>query len=358
MERKKEFLINAAYIATILAICYFFAAYLFDLFAPFILGFLIAFTLKPIIARVSGAMNIRRKPTAVTITLAVYIIFGALFCIITSRIIYFAGNFLKGFPDFYKNELLPNINKITEWIDRSAIGEAIGRGTAAAKVSELGEALIEKVISFTAQIATEAPGFLFNLCITVIASVFICIDYNKVARFISRQLPGECKLWLFEAKDAMVKKVFGILRAYLLLMGTTFLQLTVIFFLLRIENAGGLAAIISVADLLPLVGAGAILVIWGALEMIGGNFALAGGLIISGAIVAIVRNIIEPRLIGRNTGLHPVASLIAMYAGIKLFGFIGLFVAPMILLFLQEINSGGRVKLWLMPKKNKKPRDV
>ena len=349
IERKKNFLIRVAYIAAIGIVLFVFIRYLFEPFLPFILGFLIAFLLKPVISAAAKLMKIKRKPAAVLITFVIYFVFGAVLCIVLSKIIAFAGETLKEIPEIFHEKIMPNIIKVTEWADGSFIGEAIGKGEAAKKIGEIANGLAEKAITFAAKVVADAPGFLLKLVITVIASIFICMDYDRVAWFLARQIPEDIRTRVFSAKNAVLKKASGVARAYFLLMLLTFIQLMILFVLLRIENAVGLAAIISAADMLPLIGAGGILAVWGGIEIIGGNAALGFALIISGIVVAIARNIIEPKLVGGNTGLHPVTALVSMYAGVKLFGFIGLFAAPVAALFLDEINKNG-AGLWVTKK--------
>ena len=81
--------------------------------------------------------------------------------------------------------------------------------------------------------------------------------------------------------------------------------------------------------------------------MIIGRGALGAGLLILFAILALVHNLMEPKLVGKSIGLHPLATLISMYAGLRFFGFLGLLIAPIFVLFLQFLYDEGYLKSFL-----------
>ncbi len=116
--------------------------------------------------------------------------------------------------------------------------------------------------------------------------------------------------------------------------------------LLRVPMAIPTAFLISFADFLPLIGTGGILVPWIIFELIRRNYYFAVALIIVYAIISLVRNIAEPKIVGAQVGLHPLVTIMGMYIGMKLFGFIGIFIAPMIILVAKQLNDTGKLKLW------------
>ena len=97
-----------------------------------------------------------------------------------------------------------------------------------------------------------------------------------------------------------------------------------------------MAFIIAGLDFLPIIGAGAVLLPWALLSFAGGDLRFGLGLLIIYGVVTIARQISEARLIGGSLGIHPLATLFAMYAGLKLFGFFGMLMGPVAALAARE----------------------
>ena len=98
--------------------------------------------------------------------------------------------------------------------------------------------------------------------------------------------------------------------------------------------------------MLPLVGSGAFLVPWGIVSLLSNRPTLGAGLLILYGVVAVMRNIIEPRVVGEQLGLHPAATLAAMFLGLRIFGLLGMLLAPVIALLLRYLNNTGKVRLY------------
>jgi len=103
---------------------------------------------------------------------------------------------------------------------------------------------------------------------------------------------------------------------------------------------------IAVFDILPMVGTGGIIIPWGIIGLILGNFRVGFGMLALYLFVTVVRNTIEPKIIGQQVGLHPVATLVSMFLGTKLLGIVGLFGFPITLVILKQLNDTGKIKLY------------
>ena len=141
-------------------------------------------------------------------------------------------------------------------------------------------------------------------------------------------------------KESAWLAAVGYLRAYLILMLVTFLILLVGFLILRVDYALLLAALFALLDFLPVIGIEILLLPWGIFLLFSGNFPLGIGLLLLYGLLTLVRQILEPRLVGQSLGLHPLLALGAMYAGLQLFGFLGLMLLPGALLILRNVWKG------------------
>ena len=122
--------------------------------------------------------------------------------------------------------------------------------------------------------------------------------------------------------------LFVVIRSYLLIMLLTFVELSLLFSLFGISGAFWKAGLIAMLDILPILGTGAIMIPWAVISLVLGNVALGLKLLLIYAIVTVVRNYVEPRVVGAQLGLHPIITLVSMFLGLRLFGFWGLFGLP------------------------------
>ncbi|MBR7060171.1 MAG: AI-2E family transporter, partial [Eubacterium sp.] len=107
-----------------------------------------------------------------------------------------------------------------------------------------------------------------------------------------------------------------------------------------------IAALIAIFDILPVAGSGGILVPWALISLVMGNFKQAIGLIIIYIVITLIRQYIEPKIVGDTLGVHPLVTLMGLYFGLKLFGFLGMFIVPLTVMTLKVFNDTGRIHLW------------
>ncbi|MEG2174903.1 MAG: AI-2E family transporter, partial [Oscillospiraceae bacterium] len=193
---------------------------------------------------------------------------------------------------------------------------------------------------------TFLPVFLIGFVFMIVSSFTIGMDYKRVTSFLLRQIPQRFQTLALDIKSFLVSCLLKLLRAYLLIMTVTFCELSLGLWSLHVANFWKIAAITAALDILPLVGSGAVLITWGIYQLIIGNYPMGMGLLILWGVITTVRNIIEPRIVGDQLGLHPVATLTAMFLGLRLAGFPGLLAAPVLTLLLRYLNSTGRIQLY------------
>ena len=139
--------------------------------------------------------------------------------------------------------------------------------------------------------------------------------------------------------------LFVVIRSYVLIMLLTFAELSILFSLFGIESAVLKAALIALLDILPILGTGGIMIPWAVLTLLKGKLKLGLGLLVVYAAITIIRNIIEPKIVGGRLGLHPVVTLASMFLGAQLFGVIGLFGFPIGLSLLRYLNDNGSIHI-------------
>jgi sporulation integral membrane protein YtvI len=192
----------------------------------------------------------------------------------------------------------------------------------------------------------KTPTLVFLLLTFALALFYMTADWPEIRVFLQRQVPAPMR----ERARMMKQDVGRALRqwaaAQLKLMGITFMELSLAFFFLRVEYSMLLAAAVSLVDALPLLGTGTVLLPWALGSLLLGETRRAVFLAVTWALVSLVRSLLEPRFIGSRSGLHPAATLFALFCGARLAGVWGMLLFPPGLLVLKQLNDRQWIRLW------------
>lgn len=353
VEKKREFIINTIFLLIIGAIIYITIKYAFGWFLPFVIGFGIAFMLKPLINLITKKLKINRKIVAGITVLVFYATVGALFTLIVVKVFIALKEVFAKLPGVYMNSIEPFFyqlsSNVDDWVIKldptlvqtirdiiSSIAESLG--TIVSSISS-------GVVSFVSSTLSMVPSFFIMLIFTIISSFFIAMDYVKITGFITKQFSPKMRSIFFEVKDYIVGTLFKFVKAYSIIISITFIELSIGLSILRIENAITIALLIACVDILPVLGTGGIVIPWIFIELFKGNVPLAIGLTILYVTITVVRNIIEPKIVGQQVGLHPIIMLVCIFIGARLFGFLGVFALPIIVIILKNLNDTGKIKI-------------
>lgn len=220
------------------------------------------------------------------------------------------------------------------------LGEGGADGTFREKLYGMLSGLVSTLLSSLAsalpvvagRILSALPSFLFASVIAIISAFYFCIDRDRITQMLRSVLPNRMRERLPQWRARMHHVSLRYVKAYLLLMGITFTILLVGFLLLRVSYALLLAVLAAVIDMLPILGVGTLLIPWAVILLIQKNYYLGFGLLILYAVCTLIRQIMEPKLIGKSLGLHPWVTILVTYVGWKLFGVLGLLFAPILTL--------------------------
>lgn len=353
-QSRVNFIINTLFFITVFVVIYFCVNYVFSWFLPFIIGLIIAFCLKPVIEFLSRHLPLPKKLCAIVSILLVIVLLGALLWFAGTRLLVEAGDFFAQFPEIYSSNLEPAVSKISDMLLQSmaklfpTAADATMR--LLSSISESFESIIlslsSSAVSAITEIIKDVPSMLVTLGFSIVATFFISMDYSNIVSFLARQIPKRHRTLLFDIKDFLVHTVLRMLRAYLILMLITFAELSVGFLIIRLDYAIPIAALIALLDLLPVIGTGGIMVPWIIIEVIRQDYTLALGLSVIYLIVTVIRNIIEPKIIGDQIGVHPVVALAAVYFGLKTMGVMGMIVMPILAILLKWLCERGHLRIY------------
>ena len=348
-RRKQSFLISLGYYISITLICLL-ALKLIPWFWPFLSSLVLAYMFKSLARRFMARTRIAAVTTGILFYFFIFLIFWFFTAVSVSYII----DFSKMLPDFYNSSLLPYAQRLSKrlliMIRRFAPASAMSLEELFSLLSTAAGEVVTEVSSYFLSKATGflkgMPLFFIGFVFMIVSSFAIAMDYDNVTQFMIRQIPHKLRPLIYDIKNFLLSSFFKMIKAYIIIMFITFIEICAGLWALRIPSFWKYSAAISLLDILPILGSGAVLIPWGLVELISGRTALGAGLLILYAVTVIVRNIIEPHIVGDSLGLHPAVTLTAMFFGLKAFGIFGMLTAPVIAMLIRFLQQNDKIRLY------------
>lgn len=203
--------------------------------------------------------------------------------------------------------------------------------------SQVLDQVSSRLLDMASGILKGLPDSALGLGTWVLASFMISAKLPQIKEFIRQQIPGRWKNEHLPALKQLRHSLAGWLTAQLKLTGITFCVLTLGFLFLQIRYAPLWAGLISLVDALPILGTGTVLVPWSLVCFLQGDTIQAVGLLGTYATAALLRSILEPKLVGKQLGLDPLVTLMALYAGYHIWGIFGMLLAPLLAVILTQL---------------------
>ena len=329
MESKCKFLVNFAYVSVVGLLIFLVCKFLLKILLPFIIAGIIAVIMQKPADVFSKKFKINKGVSAAVFSAAVYIAVAG----VSVFLLYKTAVFLAGFTERLP-EILERISKIAE---KTKEAIPIGHNTLMEGffndiLKKSGSNLAGFFSKVLADIVKSTPGFLFSGVVALVASCYIAKDYNILVKFIKLLLGTKATENLIKIKVILYQSVFKLLKGYLILAVLTFAEVWIGLMVLRVKYAAAIALVTAFVDILPVLGTGTVLIPWAVISVLSGKVYLGVGLAVLYIAVLVVRNFLEPKIIGKQIGINPLFTLIAMFLGLRLFGVWGLFLFPVVLI--------------------------
>lgn len=378
VELRRKRIINFLYFSIIIGLAYLFFKYCFWAVFPFILAFMIASAVQKPTSLITNKLKIKKSFVAVFFVIIIFLFAGGVISLVGVKLVdsakslfSFVAAKLTDFPSLVEDVKKWTLSVVTVLPDRAeaAVTESMTgwfdtlRDKSAGEVASTimdstsgGEGFSLSAfmtpLSGLWNTVKGIPGFLVAIVISVLASCFMAADYDWIVGFIKKQLPENKQHKLSAAKRIVFTSLGKLVRSYALIICITgtevFVGLNILSFL-NIYNSGNIltiAVVIAIFDILPVLGTGTFMIPWAAYSLITGKISLAVGLFVIYVIIYVIRQIIEPKIVGGTVGLPAVLTLMGMYIGSQLFGFIGIFLLPILMIIVKLLNDEGVIHLW------------
>ena len=294
---------------------------------PFLIGWFIAFAMRPLAARLAPKMKIKPSVLRLIMTVALYLALLGISSVVIWLLSREVWELLArlGEGDSSLEEFISGLMSSNGFFGRlfgdfgDYVADAVYR-VAMSMLSVLGSGL--------SSVISAVPKTLFFLLISVIASAYFAIGLEEINAAVKRVVPKSVFDLGVKLKDGFLDALFKYMRSYLLLLVITFFEMLIGLFLIRAPYPLIMAIVIAILDLMPVIGVGAALIPWGIWSFFVGKTPFGIGLIVLFIAHTVFRQVIEPKIVGKNLGVHPLLTLVFIYVGYSVFGIVGLLLVP------------------------------
>ncbi len=336
----------------ILVLLYFFITNILPYFVPFIIALVLASLIEPAVVFLQKSARLTRT-ISVVICLGILIAFLIIVIITgTSRLFFEMDRLIRSLPDYQEAlallEVLWDHERLQEVMESWEISPQLQKA-----VEDGLEDLLEGVRDGIGAIfrtlqdsAQRAVNFFIILLISFIATFFISKDKEILGKSILSLIPEEWQEKAQHFRAELASSAIGFIRAQLVLITVTTIITIIGLEIFQSDYSLILGLISGILDLIPIVGPGLIFVPWIFYSFMAGNVSFAFMLLALYGTMVVVRSMLEPKIIGQNIGVHPVATLISIYLGLRIFGVSGVIIGPAIVIVGKAFIRAGLLADW------------
>lgn len=330
-------------------------------FWPFLIGIIIAVAIERLVNFFIEKFKWPRKLVGTILVVLVYVLIGALLSLVVTVLVKEAIAISSQIPTIYeesKIEYNAIYKSIIDFMDKTP-------STITNSLYDFGLTVLSKVTTYATKVVNSVidfiifvPNIIIYVIITFLATLFLVTDRRTITRYLTDMFPNELVKKVSNVITKSFKSLGSYLKAMCIMICITFVELLIAFSILKQPYPLTLALIVAIVDALPILGTGTILIPWAVYSAITGNIGFGVALLVVYLVITVVRQLIEPKVVSQNIGVHPFVTLLAMYIGFKIFGLFGLIVGPVIMVIFKNVFetmfAAGYFKSLFVYKKEKK----
>lgn len=375
IEKRKSFIISFIYLTIFVGLYYFLIKYAMGYIFPFVFAAILSIFLQPVVRWFTKKLHLKTHGFISTV-LVLLLVVSVVGLIAGAGYVLFVE--LKDFFTYLSNSI-SSVDDIIIMVENTAmnfigklpkgIGNAVGGyvtdffDNLGNKGSSLDLSALSAPLSGAWSVVKGIPSFILSLVVTIISCVFMTAEYDKVRDMILEMCSEETGEKLINAKRTVTKGIGKLIKAYATLMIITFTEVFLGLNLMKLIGIydGGYIAIIAfvtcIVDIIPVLGTGTILIPWAVYSIITGNFALGIALLLLYAVITVIRQVIEPKLVANQVGLPSIVTIMAMFLGGRVLGALGIIILPLTVIVLKLMYDEGiigrkRIPVKVAKKKN------
>ncbi|KGX89094.1 sporulation integral membrane protein YtvI [Pontibacillus litoralis] len=359
------------YVAFIILIGFIVVTNLFQYTYPFIVALVMAYIMNPL---VNVLVNKTRLPRGASVFISILAIIVFLLSVVTFLVLeLIAGTkylsehlpehfetlvtYIQDMFSFYLVPLYEQVNSFFKMLEPAQQQQLIhtieGFGDSFAQA---GANMLESILKWLPETLSHIPNLATGIVFSVLGTFFISKDWYKWGDRIKNYTPDKIIQSTIHLFNGLQTALFGFIKAQFTLISMTAIIVLIGLLILRVDYAITIAVITGAIDLLPYLGTGLIFVPWIIYMFFTGNYFLTIGLSILYSIVILQRQFMEPKVLSTNINVDPLATLVSLFVGYQVFGFLGLIIGPVLLVVSKTLFKTGIIQeVWdfiIGPKKD------
>lgn len=348
MKRYLRMILNIVIPFLGLCLVIFLGPRLLRFFMPFVVGWILALLANPLVRFLERRVKLVRRHGSMLIIIAALAIVISLFYGAGLLVYREMGSFLADAPEIYQSviaeieDALQNGRKLAEYFPQNLQPPLLAfSDNLDGLFGKLVSRAAEPTVQIAGHVAKSIPNLLVNMVIAILSSYLFLADRESIMRWLKGHLPA----FIFRYIEYMKRDAKGVIGGYFLaqfrIMCVVALILAAGFLVLGVRYGVLLAFLTAILDFLPIFGTGTVLFPWAVVKLFAGEYAYATGLILLYILTQVVRQIIQPKIVGESMGLPPLMTLFLLYLGFKLRGLTGMILAvPVGLVFINFYKYG------------------
>lgn len=316
--------------------------------APFVVALFITFIIERPVSFLTTKLKLPRGAAVGIVLLFFTLVTGGIVILIFSELVNEIWRLTREIPSAqvvkgYIDILLGRVQNL--YLSLPAELERTIRDSLGSVVGSI-SVFLQSLLNYLLDMVKLLPQLFLFIVISLVASFFMSRDREKISRFVYKQMPEGWRNKIRTMKEDLFAALVGFIKAQSILISVTFIELLIGYSLIGVKYVFSLALITAVVDALPVLGTGTILIPAAAINLIMGNVPKALAFIALYIVILIVRQFLEPKVVAQSLGLHPLVTLISIYVGLQLFGIIGLFLGPIIVVIIKALQKARILPQW------------
>jgi len=346
-KENKVYVDKLVFVLLFFVFSYVFLKFLLGFVAPFVVGFLISAIISPLVGFIQRKLRIARSITTIFLIIIIILLIAIAGSSLFNRIVFEARYMVSALPGTLE-ELTQMIYRLEDWFEGNM---SIVPAEFVPDFNETINTVLANLTSYAGDFAmtvsvgfvTGIPMLIMNVFLCLLSAFFFTKDKKMIGENMMKAIPEWLKTRLRTIQMGFLSAIGGYVRAQLTIMSVVASISILGLSIQRHPYAFLMGLVAALCDTLPMIGTGLVFWPWALFSVIQGNYTFALGLVIINVLCFVTRQILEPKVLGQQIGLHPLIVLIGIYLGLKVFGVVGLFLGPILMVIAKLILKNAPV---------------
>ena len=307
---------------------------------PVVLGLVLALLIDPIVRFLHERVRFNRRLAAVLVIIFGLLTLGGILTYLGIGIFTEIKGVSQQLPLIYSsmsnamNTFIDNLKTVYNWMPADI---STGLASMFSSFSETVIDFLKNIFNAALSTAVSIPQAIIFITVVLMSTYFISSDKDKIFGMIKKIIPAKALDRVTAVKQDLSSSLIGYIRAQVIIMIIIFCEVAISFTIIGIKQPLFFGLLIAILDQVPYIGVMTFLIPMSVYYFATGNIRTGVYILIIYAIIWTVRQITDPKILGHNIGVHPLLTLIGLYVGLQVFGFLGLIIGPFIMVIARTI---------------------